>query len=298
MSRGPGKMQALIMDALRLSSVPLSADKLRRLHLWEIWDPDSDPEFEVWNTAERRRSVRMSMGRALRRLEAAGEIKRDENGNWYPSGDWAGRDDAERERTRTAYHEAAHAVIGLQGQLPLTVVHVNPKDEGGGAMWHHHGPGELGASYQKVGSKYQLFDWSGVDAFGNKVKRVVLTDEQRHAHVRCSLAGGIAEAILRDEPGEWKKFASSTDMRNARYQREKLGRSAKSWEIYTDETRALVRKYWAMIEAVAKALKEKGYLHAQQVENICNRLTRRQRVKRAVEHRPARNVVRRQPLKQ
>src|SRR5262245_21551340 len=52
------------------------------------------------------------------------------------------------------------------------------------------------------------------------------------------------------------------------------------------------------IEAVAKALKEKGYLHAQQVENICNRLARRQRVKRAVEHRPARNVVRRQPLKQ
>lgn len=88
--------------------------------------------------------------------------------------------------------------------------------------------------------------------------------------MRCSLAGGIAEAILRDEPGEWKKFSSPT------YQREELGRSAKSWEIYTDETHALIRKYWAMIEAVAKALKEKGYLHAQQVESICNRLARRQ----------------------
>jgi hypothetical protein len=283
MSRGHGKMQALVMDALRLSSVPLSADKLRRLLLWEIWDPDSGPEFEVWNTAERRRSVRMSMGRALRQLEAAGQIKRDGDGNWYPCKDWTGRDNAERERASTAYHEAAHAVIGLQGQLPLTVVHVKP--EGGGATWHRHGPGELGASYQKVGSKYRLFDWSGVDAFGNEVKRVVLTDEQLHAHVRCSLAGAIAEAILRDEPDEWKKFASSGDMGNVRHHRKKLGTSVKSWEKYTDETRALVRKHWAMIEAVAKALKEKGYLHAQQVENICNRLTRRQRVKRAVEHR-------------
>jgi hypothetical protein len=165
-------------------------------------------------------------------------------------------------------------------------------------MWHRHGPGGLGASYRKVGGKYKLFDWSGVDAFGNKVERVVLSDEQQHAHVRCSLAGGIAEAMLRGEPDEWKKFASTTDMGNARHYRKKLGTSAKSWEEYTDETRALVRKHWAMIEAVAKALKEKGYLHAQQVENICNRLTRRERVKRAVEHRPARNVVRRQPLKQ
>ena len=136
----------------------------------------------------------------------------------------------------------------------------------------------MGASYQKIGG-YQLFDWSGVDAFGNKVKRVVLTAEQRHAHVRCSLAGGIAEAILRGEPDEWKKFASSGDMENARYNRKKLGTNAKSWEQYTDETCALIRKHWAMIEAVAKALKEKGHLHAQQVENICNRLARRQHVK-------------------
>jgi len=97
--------------------------------------------------------------------------------------------------------------------------------------------------------------------------------------VRCSLAGGIAEAILRGEPDEWKKFASSGDMGNARRNRKKLGTNAKSWEQYTDETCALVREHWAMIEAVAKALKEKGYLHAQQVESICNRLARRQHVK-------------------
>jgi len=280
MSRGPGKMQALIMDALRMSSVPTSAIKLRAKLSWEIWDPDNgDPDFEAWNTPARRRSIRMSMGRALRQLESAGQIERDEDGNWYPSRDWTGRDNAERERAELAYHEAAHAVIGLQGQLPLTVVYINPGINGGGAMWHRYGPGGLGASYQKIGGEYQLFDWSGVDAFGNKVKRVVLTAEQRHAHVRCSLAGGIAEAILRGEPDEWKKFASSGDMGNARRNRKKLGTNAKSWEQYTDETCALVREHWAMIEAVAKALKEKGYLHAQQVESICNRLARRQHVK-------------------
>jgi hypothetical protein len=279
MSRGHGKVQALIMATLRGRSVPMSTAELRDEYGFETYDPET--EFKVWMTAARRRSVRMSVGRALRHLEAAGQIKRNEAGEWYPSKDWAGRDSAEREREELAYHEAAHAVIGLQGQLPLTVVYMNPGISGGGAMCHRHGPSELGASYRKVGSKYQLFDWSGVDAFGNKVKRVVLSDEQLHAHVRCSLAGGIAEAILRDEPDEWKKFASSRDMGNARHHRKKLGTSVKSWEKYTDETQALVRKHWAMIEAVANALKEKGYLHARQVEDICNRLARRQRVKKA-----------------
>jgi hypothetical protein len=298
MSRGLGKMQALIMDALRMSSVPVSAERLRKRLAWEIFDPDDDPEFELWNTPARQRSVRMSMGRALRQLEASGQIKRDEDGNWYPSKDWTGRDNAEREREWLAYHEAAHAVIGLQGQLPLTVVYLDSKEGGGGAMYHRHGPGELGASYLKVGSKYQLFDWSGVDAFGNKVKRVVLSDEQQHAHVRCSLAGGIAEAILRGEPDEWKKFASTTDMGNARHYRKKLGTSVKSWEKYTDETRALVRKHWAMIEAVANALKKKVYLHARQVEGICNRLARLQRVKNTSRAtRSPETVVRRQHLK-
>src|SRR5690242_790716 len=98
MSRGLGKMQTLIMDVLRLSRAPVSAADLRERHQWEIWDPDSDPDFDVWNTPARRRSIRMSMGRALRQLDAAGQIKRDDAGNWYPSRDWAGRDNAERDR--------------------------------------------------------------------------------------------------------------------------------------------------------------------------------------------------------
>ena len=85
MSRGPGKMQKLIMSTLRESSVPMSIAELRQHYQGEIWEPDSDPDFEVWNTPARRRSVRMSMGRALRQLEAAGQIKRNEAGDWYPS---------------------------------------------------------------------------------------------------------------------------------------------------------------------------------------------------------------------
>jgi hypothetical protein len=70
MSRGPGKLQTFIMDALRMSSVPTSAIKLRAKLSWEIWDPDNgDPDFKAWNTPARRRSIRMSMGRALRQLE-------------------------------------------------------------------------------------------------------------------------------------------------------------------------------------------------------------------------------------
>src|SRR5215831_12000648 len=98
MSRGPGKIQQFIMDALQMSSAAVSTARLRNVYEFEDWDPDRDPDFKVWNTPARRRSIRMSMGRALRQLESAGQIERDEDGNWYPSRDWTGRDNAERER--------------------------------------------------------------------------------------------------------------------------------------------------------------------------------------------------------
>jgi hypothetical protein len=86
MSRGLGKMQALIMDTLRGSRVPMSAAELRNEYLENLWldVPDDDRDFSVWNTPSRQRSIRMSMGRALRQLEASGQIKRDKAGNWYP----------------------------------------------------------------------------------------------------------------------------------------------------------------------------------------------------------------------
>src|SRR5262249_14910591 len=132
MSRGPGKMQTSIMDALRESSVPMSTAELRDAYALEIWDYDSDPDFKVWNTPERKRSVRMSMGRALRQLEAVGLIKRNGLGNWYPAKDWTGRDNAERERLAIAYHEAGHAVIGLALNLPVAFVTIKLRGRSGG----------------------------------------------------------------------------------------------------------------------------------------------------------------------
>jgi hypothetical protein len=105
MSRGPGKLQKSIMLALQMSSKPLSAADLRFDYRWEVCLGEI--------TAGQQRSIRMSVGRALRKLEAAGDIKRNKAGEWYPSKNWSGRDKAELERKRVAYHEAGHAVIGL-----------------------------------------------------------------------------------------------------------------------------------------------------------------------------------------
>ena len=159
------------MDVLSLNSVPLSAAKLRDRHAWEIWDPDSHPDFEVWNTAGRRRSIRMSMGRALRQLEAAGQIKRDEDGNWYPCKDWTARDNAGRDRASTAYHEAGHAVIGLALELPIAFVTIKPRAAYRGHVSQtpvHHSVGEV---YARGSYRKPIADASKQDAFGNPVSR-------------------------------------------------------------------------------------------------------------------------------
>jgi hypothetical protein len=281
MSRGPGKMQALIMDALRLSSVPLSADKLRRLHLWEIWDPDSDPEFEVWNTAERRRSVRMSMGRALRQLEAAGQIKRDGDGNWYPCKDWTGRDNAERERASTAYHEAGHAVVGLALKLPMAFVTIKPRAWAPGHVSQaptHHSVGEV---YARGSYRKPIADASKQDAFGNPVSERT-TDW--HADVVMSIAGGMAEAEFSKDGSAWRELASSSDKRSVAFARRKLGDKTRSIEEYEAECEKLIKQHWPLIEAVAAKLLKEETLSGVDVYSIC--------------WRAARNVVRRQPLKQ
>src|SRR5262249_52014739 len=64
MSRGLGKMQKLIMDTLRASSAPLSTADLRSGFELEIWDISSEPDFEIWNTPARRRSIRMQAAKA------------------------------------------------------------------------------------------------------------------------------------------------------------------------------------------------------------------------------------------
>jgi hypothetical protein len=55
-------MQTLIVDALQGSRVPLTTAELRKRYELESWD-----YYKLdW---KRRRSVRMSMGRALRQLD-------------------------------------------------------------------------------------------------------------------------------------------------------------------------------------------------------------------------------------
>jgi len=282
MSRGPGKMQALIMDALRTSRGPRSAASLRQCHAWEIWDPDSDPGFEVWNTAARRRSIRMSMGRALRQLEAAGQIKRDKEGNWYPSKDWMGRDIAERERMRVAHHEAGHAVVGLALKMPIAFVTVKPKARYAGyvsqAPTHH----SLGEVYARGSYSKPIADASKQDAFGNPVSE---RDYDWHADIVMTIAGGMAEAeLLKEDVRIWRKLeGTSTDRRLVAFARGKLGDKARSIEEYEAECEKLIKQHWPLIEAVAAKLLKEETLSGSDVYDVCLRT--------------ARNVVRRQHLK-
>jgi len=282
MSRGPGKMQALIMDALRMSSVPTSAIKLRAKLSWVIWDPDNgDPDFEAWNTPARRRSIRMSMGRALRQLESAGQIERDADGNWYPSRDWTGRDNAERERAELAYHEAGHAVVGLALKLPVAFVTIKPRGRTPGHVSYapiHHSVGKVFArgSYRKP-----IVDASEQDAFGNPVSDDDNTRDW-HADTVMSMAGGVAEAEFSKE-GDWRKLWSPSDKRCISWARGKLGDKAGSIEEYEAECQKLIKQHWPMIEAVAAKLLKEETLSGNDVYAIC--------------WRTARNVVRQQHLK-
>jgi len=282
MSRGPGKMQALIMDALRTSRGPRSAASLRQCHAWEIWDPDSDPGFEVWNTAARRRSIRMSMGRALRQLEAAGQIKRNEAGDWYPSKEWAARDNAKRERSSTAYHEAGHAVVGLALKMPIAFVTIKPKKTG--SLGHisqapvRHSVGEV---YARGSYRKPIADASEQDAFGNPVSDDDNTRDW-HAETVMSMAGGVAEAEFSKE-GDWRKLWSPSDKRRISWARGKLGDKARSTEEYEAECAKLIKQHWPLIEAVAAKLLKEETLSGNDVYAIC--------------WRTARNVIRRQHLK-
>ena len=120
MSRGLGKLQQHILEMLQNSDEPLEAGRLRDSYEIMLWDPETQEweDFKRSMTAQRRRSVRMSVGRGLRQLEAAGRIERNPNGTWQPLGEWTARLESERERTSLAYHEAGHAVISLAKRHP------------------------------------------------------------------------------------------------------------------------------------------------------------------------------------
>jgi hypothetical protein len=281
MSRGPGKMQTLIMEALRLSSVPMSTLELREDYELEIWDLEREPDFKVWRTAQRRRSIRMSVGRAIRQLEAAVQIKRDKAGNWYPPKDWTARDSAERERSRVAYHEAGHAVVGLALKMPIAFVTIKPRAMNLGHVSQapiHHSVGKVDArgSYRKP-----IADASKQDAFGNSVSE---RTHDWHADAVMSIAGGMAEAEFLKDGRIWRELEGTrTDRRGVALARRKLGDRARSIEEYEAQCEKLIKQHWPLIEAVAMKLLKEETLSGIDVYNICWRVTR--------------NVVRQQHLK-
>jgi hypothetical protein len=287
-------MQTLIMDMLTVSSIPISTTKLRDRYAWEIaWDSDRDPAFDTWNTAARRRSIRMSIGRALRQLEAAGQIKRDGEGNWFPAKDWSARDLAERERATAAYHEAGHAVIGLALKLPVAFVTIKPRRRDGGHVSYaptHHSIGEV---YARGAYYYHkpLADMSNQDAFGNPVSA---RNNDWHADAVMSIAGGMSEARFVSNGCTWRELASPTDKRYVALDRRKLGDKARSVEEYAVQCEKLIKQYWLMIEAVAEKLLKEETLSGSDVYSICWRVARdvvrRQHIRRPKSTRRSRDI--------
>src|SRR6516225_10540865 len=185
MSRGPGKMQQHILDTLRSRSEPMSAAALRPLYELGI---EVDLDLDKLSPSQKR-SVRMSIDRALRQLKASGHIKRDESGNWYPAKDWTARDNAARERSETAYHEAGHAVIGLALKLPVAFATIEPRGSSSGHV--SYAPVNHGVGMVYARGSYDVADLSKVDAFGNRAAR---SKHDRHADIVMTMAGGMAQA--------------------------------------------------------------------------------------------------------
>jgi hypothetical protein len=221
------------------------------------------------------------MGRALRQLAAAGRIKRNKAGEWYPSKDWAARDAAERQRLAVAYHEAGHAVIGLALKMPIAFVTIKPKATYSGFVSQapvHHSVGEV---YARGSYRKPIADISQQDAFGNPVSE---RNDDWHADAVMSIAGGMAEAEFLKDGRTWRELEGTTvDRRLVAFRRRKLGDKARSIEEYEADCEKLIKQHWPMIEAVAARLLKEETLSGNDVYAIC--------------WRTARNVVRRQRLK-
>jgi hypothetical protein len=122
-----------------------------------------------------------------------------------------------------------------------------------------------------------LLDWAG-----NKVPpRRERSQYEHESEVLMCIAGGMAEAMHRDDPTawkNWKSWASGPDIRIARDHRGQIERP-ETWEHYEGLTHAMLLKFWPMIEAVAAALVRHGFLDAGEVDRICVGVVRRQHLK-------------------
>jgi hypothetical protein len=221
-----------------------------------------------------RRSIRMSMDRALRALRNSGEVKGDKDG-WYPVKDWTARDEVKRERSCTAHHEAGHAVIALACGEPVGMVTIALKRPHMAPAGY---PTGLGYTY----THDREIVGTDLDAFGNPAQKREWSPEKCRAEILLCIAGPMAEAVYEkhaDPMTAWRKLASPSDRSGIRYGRRNLGEAAKPWPEYESECLDLVRRYWAI--AVAKALLEKETLSGCEVDSICQRVVRRQHSKAA-----------------
>jgi len=278
MSRGPGTMQEWISLELSCYSKGRTVAEMHRQYLLE--------EDKRSGAKDHARAVRHSMTRALRSLEKLGKVRR--NGSIWLSPEAIERarldEKADTERLReTAFHEAGHAVIGLAGQLAIGMATIVPKGSLAGRVVGASEADSVGHvfklgkhSYKKVTTDAE----ASLDPFGNPVRKREPTAEEHHAEVIMCFAGPMADAEHLGDCTKWREHASNSDMSIARYHRHELGYAAKSWEEYEQEALKLVRKYWAMIEAVAARLLKVNTLSGYEISDICRRVVRRQHLQK------------------
>ncbi len=238
-------------------------------------------------TRDPERSIRHSMARALRSLEADKKVMRyDVYGVTY----WSlpiqrGKPKYSPERMATAYHEAGHAVIGLAKQLPITIATIHARGRLSGYVTGLTDRIAVGVveKYDPRTGQYAVLGGSRAhDAFGHPIRERVVGEAEHHGEVCMCIAGGMAQMIHESgNPMKWRDHASPADVAIARNHRRKLGDKAKSWEAYEQETLTMLRTplVWKMVEAVATALLKREILSGYDLDLICRTVVRRQHLK-------------------
>jgi hypothetical protein len=267
-NRASGHMRLWVEAALNKYGPSTTAALHARL-LKRVERPD-DYWFQDRGGANRSRSLRNSMTRAMRCLAKAGKISCNEVGEWSAGGRLT-------DRRSTAYHEAGHAVIGMALQLPVAFACVTLDDRNKyGYVAEEVFASSVGYLYKKNGRLDTRSKAAIHDAFGNPMRKKERTPEEHHAEVVMCIAAPWADSKLSGGNIDWKSKASASDMRNARHHPSKLGDAAKSWEEYERDTEKLVNKYWPMIEAVADRLMKVDFVSGYEIDSICQRVVRRQ----------------------
>ena len=231
MSRGHGWLERAILDVLP-ETTSCTAERIRQ-SLVPSWRRGVNK-----NNAERARillSLRSSINRALRALERDGAIKRatvEIDGVRFPA--WRRATLAKRRR-EVAFHEAGHAVIGRVLKRGVQFVTIEPK----GAT--------LGRVNRSPGHR---------------------TDHL--AEINVSMAGEVAEAEFSGRTIDWRHDGCRADVRLIKSSmRCGFDDNANSWASLEARTRALVRKHWPAIRAMAEHLLKYKTLLRSDIADIC-----------------------------